>query len=358
MNSLLLLVIATVGQQPSPFRLVDQARHERYLSMLPPVDDPKIAALFQSPDLIFYTDREMEPAYQHRGAVLAVSYDLSGGADRKKRPDGRGRGNGNLEPPWDEPFGTKGVPEIRPPVRFFKLPRKPDGTFWPVVYWFEESAASAQSLRLTANGPVFHTTEGVWVWMFPHGTIFEETIHTKTYTRECRLRSRDVASWMPDVYGPDCFEVDYANAGAVRSNHPFPSFREAIPRLAMPDTFEAEELIRHATFRSQVASDRQTTAVEVSKKSCMRCHNDTLRLAAEFEEPRDWYGRVRGCDGIFSWHPFDPSCISHNGFGKTVRMRKEFVAAGIVERYDPAKHPKQMYSMITGMKPRTPWAKK
>ena len=52
------------------------------------------------------------------------------------------------------------------------------------------------------------------------------------------------------------------------------------------------------------------------------------------EAGRDWYGRIRGSDGIFSFHPFDPNSISGNGYPAPVRMRDELVSSGVIERYD------------------------
>jgi hypothetical protein len=63
----------------------------------------------------------------------------------------------------------------------------------------------------------------------------------------------------------------------------------------------------------------------------------------EFEPRRDWYGRIRGSDGIFSFHPFAPESISHNGSGLPVRLNPRLVEAGIVEPYDAGRHPASLY---------------
>jgi hypothetical protein len=82
----------------------------------------------------------------------------------------------------------------------------------------------------------------------------------------------------------------------------------------------------------------------------MNCHDDTLKPARSFDAPRGWYGRVRGSDGIFSFHPIEPSSISRNGSPVQVRIRQSLVRAGMVERYDRAKHPADRYSAIKGVK--------
>jgi hypothetical protein len=49
---------------------------------------------------------------------------------------------------------------------------------------------------------------------------------------------------------------------------------------------------------------------------------------------RDWYGFAAGGGPnggeIFSFHIFDPACISHNGIGQGVRFRSELLQAGLL----------------------------
>ena len=73
--------------------------------------------------------------------------------------------------------------------------------------------------------------------------------------------------------------------------------------------------------------------IEVSSKSCMRCHDTTLKHASEVQYRRDWYGRVRGSDNIFSFHIFEPSSISYNGFGREPTLRQDLVAAGLLKQW-------------------------
>jgi hypothetical protein len=83
--------------------------------------------------------------------------------------------------------------------------------------------------------------------------------------------------------------------------------------------------------------------VEVDRQSCQRCHETVGQHVSRFQFGRDWYGRIRGSDGIFSFHPFEPGSVSYNGYGQPVQMRQELVAAGLLERYDPARHPSALY---------------
>lgn len=74
------------------------------------------------------------------------------------------------------------------------------------------------------------------------------------------------------------------------------------------------------------------------RESCMKCHDATNRHVTEFEQPRGWYGRIRGSDGIFSFHPFDPRSISASGGALPVRINQRLVDSGIVAAYSPTVH--------------------
>lgn len=85
-----------------------------------------------------------------------------------------------------------------------------------------------------------------------------------------------------------------------------------------------------------------------NKVDCRNCHQHTGMSARSFDQGRGWYGVVRGFDEILSWHPFTPSYYVGNvrpAVGNDPNtnwippMREEWIAAGIVARFDPAKHP-------------------
>lgn len=84
------------------------------------------------------------------------------------------------------------------------------------------------------------------------------------------------------------------------------------------------------------------------RESCMKCHDSTNQHVTVFEQPRGWYGRVRGSDGIFSFHPVEPASISSNGGAVPVRIRQSLIDGGFVAAYDPRIH-KQAYRRIRGL---------
>jgi hypothetical protein len=80
--------------------------------------------------------------------------------------------------------------------------------------------------------------------------------------------------------------------------------------------------------------------------SCAKCHESTLKHVDEFDTPRQWYGRVRGSDRIFTFHPIEPASISTNGAPRQVRLRQAFVDSGLVAWYDRSKHPSDVYQVL------------
>jgi len=86
--------------------------------------------------------------------------------------------------------------------------------------------------------------------------------------------------------------------------------------------------------------------VEVNAKSCLRCHQTCNQHVSQFQFGRDWYGHVRGSDGIFSFHPFEPSTVSGNGFSSGVQMRGALIQAGLLEPYDGNRHSSKIYTQV------------
>ena len=80
-----------------------------------------------------------------------------------------------------------------------------------------------------------------------------------------------------------------------------------------------------------VPRNYQAATIAATSNSCVRCHESVLKHANDFDSFRDWYGRVRGSDGIFSFHPFDPSCISYSGIYQGETIRQSFLDNGIVK---------------------------
>lgn len=88
--------------------------------------------------------------------------------------------------------------------------------------------------------------------------------------------------------------------------------------------------------------------VGMDSVSCANCHTGAQISARRHEDGNQKYGWGRGNkEGILSWHPFEPASLTRFA-NPNVKLRQLWVDAGIVEFYDPKKHPSSVYHRITG----------
>ena len=368
-----------------PVRLVSEAREAQLRELLPQVSDKQYRKLLHDPDLMFYTDREMPPAYQLWGSSLqgvhAPDYNISAG-------DGEPFGNGNREFPWSTPAGTHRTSGVTT-FRFMYLPKDKEGHPLPIV-WHRRG-------------------DGAYAWTFPVGTVFGEVLGLtapdgESYTFEVRVRKREKGDWLADAFRPYPTAKDLARrikqlrpdwkqneqlaavcehlleplelevltlADSQPTRRTFKS-RMAVDELPeLGDDKLVAELLSDVTFHSCLgrswrineagssAAAPTTQAsfhivpknydagfIDVDQLSCMRCHNTTNKNVKHFDAAREWYGNIRGSDAIFSFHPFAPSCISHNGFSQPVQFRAAFTDAGILVKYDQEVHSNELYHSL------------
>lgn len=374
-SSLSLIVLALTVFAPTALssekprlRFVSDRTHDEYLKFWPKSNDPWLNEL-KKKDLTFYDDRVMPHAYQNWDGLLqgvhSPSYNISA---VRSEPFG----SANREFPWGAPAGLHDSPNFKA-IRFVTFP-KGDAILW----WRE---------RLPRDGGL-----GSFHWQYRPGTTFGEILmvtDTQGYdfTFELRTRTRTEKGWTMNAFRP--FTTQKELATRIRQLEPKwkdnPSLakivkgeadEERILRLTNSHdliTFDAvalstklpeidHELVRKlldTPFKSALGQEWKkgedgtdahaptTDAsfhivpknfkggfVEVSSASCMRCHDSTLKHARDFQAFRDWYGRVRGSDNIFSFHIFEPSSISYNGFGSEPRFRQELIDSGLLRRWD------------------------
>ncbi len=383
-----------VQSSNKPFQFMSPEKERRYRTYFPNVDDENIQQLLKDPRLILYTDSEIPPAYQdwdgNLQGVHSIHYNISANGSEPY-------GNGNREFPWGAPGGLHRTSNVGT-FRFLSLPADATGDQRPIV-WYKE--------RMRGD-----TRKG-YVWLFPVGTVVGEVLRMKSpsgkyYTFEMRMRVREQDDWGIDVYRPfrnaeslaqrikelrpawrkqpklaklvKHLEEPMAMAKQTLSDrkHPRKAFRQTsgIDQLpAIDDDELVAELLTTTPFKSVVGeiwrkgTNGLTTAaattdarfhvvpakydagfIDVDRKSCIRCHETASRHVNKFDFSRDWYGRVRGSDGIFSFHPFDRGCISRNGFGMAVRMNQKLIAAGVLERINREKHPKSVYRTVSHLR--------
>lgn len=388
-----------LGQTPSEIltetqvelgKIISPLKERQLRERLPEVQSKKWRKLLSDPSLIFYTEDEMPRCYQDwdgaLNGVFSAHYNISANGAEP-------HGNGNIEFPWGTPAGTHRSPNVDT-FRFLQLPRNDEGKRIPIIWYMK---------RLPGD----HSSS--YQWLFPVGTVFGEVLSMKSpsgdwLTFEIRLRIRERDAWAVDVLRPfpttaslarriqqlrPEWQQDESLVAAVRqltdpielvrhrlvSAHPNQKVfedRMGVDRLpTLNDDRLVEELLIKTPFQSVlgetwrqgtngiVAAAPTTRAdfhivprnydagfVSLDRESCMRCHETVSQHVRRFEFGRDWYGRIRGADGIFSFHPFSLRSISYNGYGHSVTMRSEFVNAGLLVPHDPNVHTKDLYNPI------------
>lgn len=221
-----------------------------------------------------------------------------------------------------------------------------------------------KSGNLNDKWPEHVNKERIITWEFSPGTIFVELLKTNGKTFEVRVRKKVGLEWKSTVYRPyadweDLAEklnkvgtpeaVAYAEKlktlertpVTIKNPHPYKiidykGHREDLPPMSkgLVDTVLSWEFVAHSGWREDthapstkedyhiVPKDYEGFAYESGSKSCMKCHDTTGVHAFTLEGNRDWYGRVRGSDGIFSFHIFDESSISPDHRGKEIKFNK------------------------------------
>ncbi len=375
-------------------QLMSAEKEQRLRKMLPRVADPELQKILDDPRLILYTEREMPRAYQFfTGGLQGVHsayYNISADGSEPY-------GNGNREFPWGQPAGMHRVQGVEV-FRFLWLPRDENGEVRPVV-WYRKYLPGDSSPG--------------YAWTFPKGAIVGEVLAMTgpdgyAYTFEMRMRTREYGYWDMDVMRPFPHAADLANR--IKELRPDwqdqPNLVKAVEHLEQPialqeltladhqpakrtfsqtmgvdslpplgDNKLVGQLLASTKFRStagevwrEASNGSKTYAptteasfhvvpakydagfVQVDHTSCMRCHESVSKPVSEFNPGRDWYGHIRGSDGIFSFQPFSNDSISDNGYGRAVSMRPEFEKAGVIAKYDPKRHPEEIYQEVKSLR--------
>lgn len=388
-------LVALAFAAPASAQLVTPQKQKALRALLPAIDDPEMKAAFADPELVFYTDAEMPAAYQKWDGLLqgvhSPDHNISADPAENAKGDGRG-GNGNIEFPWKSPGGTDRAKVYV--FRFVRLPRIANHRL-PIV-WFRA--------RMT-----YDQNKG-YRWIYPVGTVVGEVFvqigpDGKGYPFEVRIRVRQFGGWTIDAFRPYRNAGELAHEIkrlrpqwqsnprlilAVRQleqtapnlpyfrladrTHPTKTSFDAVAAVdELPDLGDDElvkQLLRKP-FKSVQGGVWRTSSqgfetfapstqarfhivparydagyIEIEEHSCRRCHESANRHVNEFDAARDWYGRVRGSDRIFSFHPFALESISRSGSSLPVSMRAELEQAGVIEQYDGKKHDGVIYHTL------------
>lgn len=331
--------------QHDNYRMISNERHEILSSHIPDSNDGMLQKIRNDNRLIIYTEKEMPKAYQDwDGSLFGIhspSYNISAAKPQEKF------GNANVEFPWGKPAGTELVSDDKMSTfKFILLPKN-------------------ESIKVSRKF-LAGDRRAAYVWEFPQGSIIGEVLQhyykDKYYTFEVRIRTKDGKEWKSVAYRPFATLKEFAKF-CKENNHQLYYYDKKITQShqifngnvistsleEVPEEIVIKSLKKefvnvlgqewhndsHAPTTNSdfhiIPKNYQAATIAVSSNSCMRCHESTLKHASDFEPFRDWYGRVRGSDGIFSFHPFDPSCISYNGIYQGEKIRQDFINNKIIK---------------------------
>lgn len=334
-------------------------------------------------------------------AMLNMSPDFP---ERTKR-DGFG---GNISAldfssfPWNPvPGGTHRSPNVDS-VKKFWLPKRPNGQPWPVIV-YEAELEGFLSPTPTVTGYDWTFPIGT-VFLEPITTNDAATKQHYVCSIRARVRAKDY--WTVEIMAP--FRTPEELRAAIERLRPKwrediklvtfvkhledgkttpaslrdrtagnPRFRtkrgDAFSVSAQVDVLPAldrtlvAELLDTTVFQASagyewkpgcaapttisdfhiVPQNYDGTFVGLDSASCAKCHDGAQISARRHEAGNQKYGWGRGNkEGILSWHPFEPSGLTRLA-NPNVKLRQAWVDAGLVEFYDPQKHPSHIYTRIT-----------
>ncbi len=281
--------------------------------VFPTLDNEDMNAIINHPTKTYWYDLPRAHQKGQFGGLLSSYYNIAGRLDRF--------GNGNREFPWNKPGGLLSSTNSGKGKRFIYLPK-------PVV-WYKKG--------------------NLVRWTFPTGTIVGESLELRTrYGQELpyqvRIREKAGGSWIFLVFQPfDSVEsLSMALERSIMVNlrehvvsgTKFKDFVEILPEISKTPKLLTTTIFKEADIgfvwtpdtESDLCIVPKNNMIFITNDSCVSCHKNTsLHIRRDFPEiNRDWYGHIRGDDQIFSWYPFNPSCISYNGFSLPIVFSNRF----------------------------------
>ena len=357
MNAFLMSVCLIVGNDT----FLNSEQKQEIISILPKIENVIINSRIKSDSVYFYSDKTMPKAYQDfEGALRGIhspSYNIS--ANRSEP-----FGNGNIEFPWGKAGGMHRVKNFTE-LKFIDLPEDKQ-----IIY--------------ERNG------DGSYSWEFPENTLIGEILFVKykddPIIFEIRTRNKIDGKWKPNVFRPfptaeDLIDTikfrwpDYLKHEDLKNLVEHLKTDDSIVTLKLEDDQpttifssvadvdylpkisdeNAMFLLKNTSFKSCIGKSWKFTKnpsfapstkeefhvvpknydaafISIDSVTCMKCHENTNDHVNKFNSSRDWYGRIRGNDGIFSFHIFDENCISYEGTGRGTRINQELIDLNLIRK--------------------------
>lgn len=333
-----------------------------------------------------------------------VMINVSNAAGEGDKPDGEG-GSMNIDSPWrPRPGGTARVVNLRD-FKGMWLPKKPDGKPYPVAHYqrvFTDQRRRGD--RATGTDWIFPVGT-VFIEV-----LHQRGPDGRDYVFEIRIRKRVTGSWEADVLRPfptmaslerelrkmnPQWHLDEKTREVVRllrdderkvptftlvESEPGESFQnqtddivtfkgeakiDFLPELANDHNAATKYLLTNTAFTSALREDwtigndahgfglvpyqYDGQFIEPSFIGCMECHRHCGLASRLFDRGRGWQGALRGGnEQIISWHPIEPSSYVRTKQGRPgpVVFRQAFIDAGMLERWEPDRHPAKMYHLL------------
>ncbi len=296
MKSLLLPILLAFGQYP-----VEKPT-------LPKTYDAFLGGVLRN--ATFY---KLKPVFQHKEGLRPVAFQEEF--------------NGNLDFPWETTFGLNAANRRKD---------NPHGT--------------TNFLYLPEGKKILVIPDSPVRWIFPEGAVVGEIIYVtykqKRHIQEIRTRLKVEGSlnWEPGIYRPLANRSEFIYWAGLLDYRPakkflhlrnpeedqvalFEGFVERLPTLPPASIEKLLSLPFKNVTREKwsdissapsadsdfhiVPKDYSLGLLDVSTGRCMACHRQTqIKISSLIpNEPLirnnpDKVGSIRGCDGVFTWHPF------------------------------------------------------
>ena len=361
MRSLLLACVMCFSGNVFADTFLRREESKEIAKLIPSISNKELETYLKSSSVLYYNEETMPKAHQDfEGALIGLHsprYNISANYSEPF-------GNGNVEFPWGTPGGLHRLKKVQG-IKFIKLPQ-------------------GQKIKYVPY------TDGSYDWEFPNETIFGEILFQEVKNNlvvyEIRTRTKNEGKWRGNIFRPypnseeliSAIKLKFPNyenddelknlvnhlkddskveTYKLENDHPKTVFSSKADIDYLPEISEDKvlKLLTKKEFKSALGVNWRNTVnpasapstkadvhivpknydggfIAVESQSCMKCHETTNKHVNEFQSSRDWYGRIRGNDGIFSFHIFSPSSISYDGITRQIRLNSDLVDMGLLER--------------------------
>ena len=393
-----------------PVDIMARDRLTKVAARAPRIDDAWLLGVLEDDDTMWYDADSIAPGYQDSFGDNVITpigmrpNSIDPGLINLAVPGGHGQifvEFGVFHFPFGRPAGSR--EDVLRVVDFWRLPRDASGALLPVVHWQRDPNSITHRVEWmfpagTVLGELLFQIDesGEW-WPFEIRTrvrrvdgwtsnVFRPFPTAESFARELERRRGERPEWassaeidalIAHVRNPNTLSA----ARLSNTNFPgaFPTIdgsRDVLPPLS--DTSILRTLLLETPFRSAIGavwkeggglrtyaptSESRFSIVprgynggflEVSDATCNRCHQDAGRPFRDWYDNIIAYGELWGEDESFSWHPFETRNFV-DASGRVVqfnhdnrRMRSDFVAGGVLVRYDPSAHREPIYRKLPG----------